>query len=365
VLAVATNPVMVLFFGGFVLSVAGSKYGIDACIAGWIVKVSRGRRRLLLLAMMIGTAVLSMWMSNIAASAMMVATLRPLFGDQDEDVRFRKALLLGVAFAADFGGIGTPIGTGPNLIAIGALADRYPITFLEWMRFGVPVAAIMLTLTFLLLTAIYRVSGQLLARPIRHRALTRRGWEIVAIFTATVVAWLLEPLHGFPSALVALGAAFVLFATRLLDAGDLAKIPWDTLLLIAGGLTLGNLFDSSGLASATAAAVDWNALPTSVLLLSLVFGCAAISSVSSNTAASAMLIPIAMGIVPSPWVAVIVALGASMGVPFVISTPPNALVYGQGGLRSRDFLVPGIILMLAGCAIVAIAGAPLLRWLGL
>src|SRR5688500_11416681 len=143
VTSVAASPVMMLFFGGFVLSVAGAKYGIDAYIAGWMVRLSRGRRRLLLLAIMTGTAVLSMWMSNIAASAMMVATLRPLFAHHRDDARFRTALMLGVAFAADFGGIATPIGTGPNLIAIGALSAHHHITFFDWMLFGVPTAGLM------------------------------------------------------------------------------------------------------------------------------------------------------------------------------------------------------------------------------
>ena len=160
----AANPVMALFFGGFALSVAGSKYGIDAYVAGWMVRVSRGRRAVLLLAVMAGTAVLSMWMSNIAAAAMMIATLRPLFGGptragDDGAGAFRKALLLGVAFAADFGGIGTPIGTGPNLIAIGAVADTYRITFVHWMLFGVPLAVVMLPLAYVLLLWLHRVRG--------------------------------------------------------------------------------------------------------------------------------------------------------------------------------------------------------------
>lgn len=203
------------------------------------------------------------------------------------------------------------------------------------------------------------------ARPRVAARLSPRGWAIVGIFTLTVGAWLLEPVHGYPSALVGLAAAFVLFATGLLDARDLAKVPWDTLLLIAGGLTLGNLFGQSGLASATAAAVDWNALPKSVLLLGIVLASAIIGAVSSNTAAAAMLIPMGMGIAPSSTTAVIVAVAASMGVPFVISTPPNAVVYGQGGLRSRDFFLPGIPLMLAGCAIIALTGDWVLRMLGL
>jgi solute carrier family 13 (sodium-dependent dicarboxylate transporter), member 2/3/5 len=370
VLSTAASPVMALFFGGFALSAAGSKYGIDGFIAGWMVRFSGGTRAGLLLTIMMGTAVLSMWMSNIAAGAMMVATLRPLFGrpeDQaDDGGAFRRALLLGVAFAADFGGIGTPIGTGPNLIAIGAVEGRVRITFLQWMMFGVPMAALMIAVTFGLLVWLHGVRGRVSATGgIEQRSLDRRGWLVVVIFFCAVAGWLTEPLHGVPAALVALAIAAALFGTRLLDTSDLARLEWDTLLLVAGGLTLGHLFDASGLAVATASAVDWNALHPAVFLFALLLASALISAIASNTAAAAMLIQIALGIAPSPATAVLVALGASMGVPFVISTPPNSMVYGKGGLSGRDFFVPGIALMVLGCALLTVAGPRALRWVGI
>lgn len=364
-LANAVNPVNALFFGGFVLSAAATRYGIDRYIAGWMVRASGGSRRMLLLAIMAGTAVLSMWMSNIAAGAMMIATLRPLFTGTDENLRFRTALLLGVAFAADFGGIGTPIGTGPNLIAIGAVADQQRITFLDWMVLGVPLAAVMVGLAFVLLMGMYRVSGRLAATTIPQQRLTRRGWCVVAIFFACVTAWLTEPLHGVPAALVAVAAAAILFGSRLLGIIDLRNIEWETLLLVAGGLTLGHLFEDSGLARAMAGAVAWDALPTVVVVLLLVLVCATLSALASNTAAAAMLVQIGLGVLPGAGTAVLVALGASMGVPFVISTPPNAMAYGQGGLRPRDLFVPGMILMLAGCALLALTGPTVLRILGM
>jgi sodium-dependent dicarboxylate transporter 2/3/5 len=381
VLSAAANPVMALFFGGFALSVAASKYGIDVYIASWMIRASRGRRLGLLAAVMAGTALLSMWMSNIAAAAMMLATLGPLLGSaamdagdgrtdagapSADDLRFRTALLLGVAFAANFGGMGTPIGTGPNLVAIGAIADRYRITFLDWVAFGAPLAAGMTLLAFALLAWLYRVHGSMRATvTMRPSPPGGSGRAVVVIFFAAVTAWLLEPLHGVPAAVTALAVAAVLFAGRLLDRRDLQHLEWDTLLLIAGGLTLGELFNASGLATAIAGAVDWHALPRPVLLMSLVFACATLSAVASNTAASAMLIQIALGIIPSPSVAVLVAMGASMGVPFVISSPPNSMAYGRGGLTGRDFLVTGTILMLVGCTVLALTGPAVLRWLGL
>ena len=363
VLRWSAQPVMALFFGGFALSVAGSKYGIDAHIASWLLRVSRGRRAALLAAIMGGTALLSMWMSNIAAAAMMIATLRPLLASQNHGGSFRTALLLGIAFAANFGGMGTPLGTGPNLIAIGAVADQYRITFLQWMTFGVPLCVVMVLLAYALIALGYRVRGRAEVRidSLQLRAMTTRSWLVVALFFAAVLAWLTEPLHGVAAAVVALALAAVLFATRLLDTADLAKLEWETLMLIAGGLTLGELFERSGLARAMAGMVEWSALPPIVLVLAFVFTCATLSAVASNTAAAAMLIQIGLSIVPTPSFAVLVALGASMGVPFVISTPPNAMIYGQGGIRPRDLALPGLVLMLVGCMLLAALGPPVLH----
>jgi len=167
VLESASHPVIVLCFGGFVLSALGAKYGVCELIVHWVVRASGGRRRVLLLAVMAATTLLSMWMLNIAAAAMMVATLRPLIGTRGgvpgiahADPSFRRALLVGLAFAANFGGIATPIGTGPNIVAIGAVAARYTITFPGWMLFGVPAAAVCVGLTYGLLVAGYRVRGR-------------------------------------------------------------------------------------------------------------------------------------------------------------------------------------------------------------
>jgi sodium-dependent dicarboxylate transporter 2/3/5 len=361
VLAWTASPVMALFFGGFALSAAGSKYGIDRYIAAWIIHLSGHRRAALLATVMAGTALLSMWMSNIAAAAMMLATLGPLIRAADAAPSFRRALLLGVAFAADFGGIATPLGTGPNLIAIGAIENRLQITFVQWMMFGVPLAGAMLALTYVLLVALHGVRGQFAPPSMSLPTLDRRGWSVVALFLIAVTAWLTEPLHGVPSATTALALAGALFASRLLDARDLAHMEWDTLMLIAGGLALGELFHASGLADEMAKLVNWSALPAFALVLVFVVACATLSAIASNTAAAAMLIQIGLGIVDDPAYAILIALGASMGVPLVISTPPNAMVYGKGGLRPRDLAIPGMILMLIGCVALTLIGPRMLQ----
>lgn len=365
VLTWSAQPVMALFFGGFCLSIAGAKFGIDGYIASWLMRMSRGSKPALLAVIMLGTAVMSMWMSNIAAAAMMIATLRPLLARHTHDHSFRTALLLGIAFAADFGGMGTPIGTGPNLIAIGAVAHQQRITFVQWMVVGVPLCLTMLVITYLLLRSLHRVSGRTESSFIETTPLSRRAWLVVVLFTITVSMWLTEPLHGISAGTVAMALAGLLFALRLLETSDLAKLEWETLMLIAGGLTLGELFSASGLARHLATAVNWHALPPVVLLGAFIVACAFLSAIASNTAAAAMLIQIGLTIIPTPAFAVLVALGASMGVPFVISTPPNSMAYGHGGLRTRDLAIPGMILTLLGCAILTFVGPELLARAGI
>lgn len=150
-----------------------------------------------------------------------------------------------------------------------------------------------------------------------------------------------------------------------MNSKDLAKIDWSTLILIAGGLTIGELIERSGLANAATTIVDWNALPHAMTLAAFVLATAILSALASNTAAAALLIPIATSIVPGPATAILLAIGASLGAPFIISTPPNAIAYGEGGLRTRDLLIPGMIIMLGGCILVAITGPAVLAWLGI
>jgi solute carrier family 13 (sodium-dependent dicarboxylate transporter), member 2/3/5 len=359
------NPVLALFFGGFALSVAGKKYGIDAYIARLMLRVSRSSRTRLVVAIMIGTAVLSMWMSNIAASAMMIMVLRPLWKDTESDGGFRTAILLALAFGANFGGMATPIGTGPNAIAIAAVQEKHGVTFLNWMIFALPLTVGLLLLTFLILKTIYPIRGQMKLPPISSQPITGRFVAVVVLFTLAVSFWLLEPLHGISAATVALGVAVLLFGSGLLSRVDLAQIDWATLLLIAGGLTLGEMIDRSGLAKSVASSVDWHSIPRGIILFSLIFSAAFLSAIASNTAAAILLIRLGTSMDPSPYLPILIAIGASLGAPFVISTPPNAMVYGEGGISAKDFLIPGIILMIVGCLIVSLTGLRVLALAGL
>jgi sodium-dependent dicarboxylate transporter 2/3/5 len=164
---------------------------------------------------------------------------------------------------------------------------------------------------------------------------------------------------------IALAAAASLFLFRLLRKEDIARLDWSTLLLIAGGLVVARLAQQSGLVEALAGRLDWHGLPMVARATGLVLAAACMAAVMSNTASAAMLIPLALGLGLPGSTAILIAIGTAFGVPFTISTPPNAMAYGEGGLSARDLLRVGLPLMLIGSLLVGLTGPAFLRWVGL
>ncbi|MCP3137712.1 SLC13 family permease [Pyxidicoccus xibeiensis] len=364
VLAWGADPVLVLFLGGFTLEVAAMRHGLDASVAGHVVRLSRGRPRLLLLLVMGGVAFLSMWMSNVAAAAMMLAALRPILQAAPAGAALRPALLLGVALGANFGGMATPVGSGPNALAVSAASAYSRVTFAEWMALALPLTALMLALGFGLVLLRFRLGGRVELPAQAPRPLSRSGRAVLGVSAACVVAWLSEPLHGVPAPVVALGATVLLFGGGLLEREDLGKLDWSTLLLIAGGISLGRLMEHSGLVAGALAGADLGGWPVAAQLAGLVVVAAVLSALMSNTGTAALLIPLALQLQPAASTSILVAMGCSFGIPFVISTPPNAMAAGEG-LDSSELLRVGIPLMLAGCLLVSLTGATVLHLFGL
>ena len=356
------DPVLALFFGGLALGVAAQRHGIDGVVAGAVARGARGSPRRLLALAMVGTAGLSMWMSNIAAAAMMLAALAPVGAAPDD--RLRRMLALGIAIAANLGGMGTPIGTGPNGIAIGSAGAVQAVTFAHWMAFGVPLVAAAGAVAWGLIAFSQRLPAVAPPEPDSGRRLDRRGFLVVALAATAAAAWMSEPWHGVSAAVVALALAAALFASGLLAPRDLASIDWSTLLLVAGGLGMGRLLEQAGLQAWISDQVaDASLSPTAVLAL-LLAAAAGLAAVMSNTAAATLLIPLAMAIDPHPpqW-AILVALAASFGMPFVVSTPPNAMAVGRG-VRSVDLLWVGGTLMVGGVVVLTLTGPLVLSLLG-
>lgn len=356
VLKWSANPVLLLFFGGFAFGVAASRYGLDNLMAKLAVKFSGGSRLFLLSLTVLATAFMSMWMSNIAAAAMMIAALHPLTAKLSSENNFRVALLLAITVGANFGGIATPIGTGPNAIAISALAKTKQITFVEWMSFALPLTIGVLIISTILLVLLYRVKGKFEIEETIVPTLSHEGKLVVVIFTLTILAWLTEPFHGIPSAVVALISSAILFGSNLLSREDLNSIDWGTIALIAGGISLGNLLEQADLISFWANKISWAGMPLTTQLFVVCFASALLAALMSNTATVTMLVPFALTFIPNPSVAVLVAIAASFGVPFIISTPINAMVYSEGGIKAKDFFILGFPLMILGCLVLAVTG---------
>lgn len=363
VLGWSADPVLVLFFGGFALAAAATAHGADRAVAAAALRLSHGSAMRMVALAALATAALSMWMSNIAAASLMLAAFRPVLDEEPADGTLRRGLLLAIALGADVGGIATPIGSGPNGIAIAAVERYRPLTFVHWMGFAVPLTAGLLLASLVLVWLWVRPTGAVRLPEGALAGPRGRVGALGAVFGVTVAMWLAEPLHGVRAWMVALGAAAALLALRLLRPRDLLRIDWGTLVLIAGGIALGGLLDRSGLMRLLAESLPVHGAPETVRILVLCLVSATLAALMSNTGTATILVPLAVAMTDAPSSAVLVAVAASLGVPFVISTPPNAMALGAG-MRSRDLLVPGLVIMLGGCLLVALTGPWVLRAVG-
>lgn len=404
VLGWSADPVLLLFTGGFALAAAARAQGVDRRIAAAALRLAHGDAWRLVVTSAVATWVLSMWMSNIAAAALMLAAVAPVLDVLEARSPLRRALLVAIAMAANTGGIATPIGTGPNAIAIAAAAPVHRIAFVEWMAFGVPLAAGLLGGVLVVLWwwvhrqtggarvpvpvlvpdagAVTRAVGpapsgtHAIAHEGRHeasrtvhgdeargmdRASRPHAGRVAAIGGMAIVAWLTEPLHGVPAWQVATALVGVLLVSGALPWRDVVRLDWATLLLIAGGLALGGLLESAGLIRHVGRLLSLEALAPGARVALLVLVAALGSALMSNTATATILVPLAWAVAPAPSTAVLVAIGCSLGVPFVISTPPNAMAVARG-LPSSALLVVGVPVLLVGSAVVAWTGPWVLGW---
>lgn len=356
------SPVIILFFGGFVLATVLHKYELDRSIAGMLLRLFGTRPFWVMSGMMLTTAFLSMWMSNTATAAMMIGLVRPLCQQLDADDRFRTGLVLSIPFSANIGGIATPVGTPPNAIAMGILTQHdVHLNFLDWMKMGVPLALMMLAMTAVLLIRMFPPKHRRVVLSIQTgRPFDLRRKAVVVLTVGTVVLWLTSGQHRIPEALVGLLAAGLYAALNLLDKEDFKNLEWDVLILMWGGLALGKGMEISGLS-------EWIvSLPVFEVKGLLLVGVATLmaifmSTVMSNTATATLMIPIMIAIPAAhPIVlAITVALSCSFAMALPVSTPPNAIAFASRLLRSRDMLFPGMLISLMSW-VVLLAGYKLM-----
>ena len=353
------SPLIWLFFGGFVLARGIQASGLDRWFSLSVLRRFGTAPASVLLGAMSVTFVFSMFASNTATAAMMVAVLGPGLL-RDDDPRFGKAMLLGVAFAANIGGMATLIGTPPNAIAAGALADRASIGFGRWMTLGFPPALVLLLLAWVFLRRRYPsnrrsidvaglstdADGSIMPR-------WRRVVVVLGIFS-TIGLWLTEPLHGASPPVVAFVPLALFTVSGVLRTNDVRALEWDVLLLLAGGLALGVGVDRTGLADWLVTQLPIDAAGPLTIAAILAMATAVLSNFMSNTATANIVIPIGIALAPGAEaaVAVPIALAASAAMALPVSTPPNAIAFARGSLASRDFLVGGTLIGLTGTALV-------------
>lgn len=355
------SDIILLFLGGFVLSAAMHKHRLDEWLAAKIIAATNGSPGRLLFGIMFVTAALSMWLSNTATAAMMMALVLPLASSLPETDRFRKGLLLGIPFAANIGGLGTPIGSPPNAIAMQYMASEgIGPNFGTWMLIGIPGTLSMLLLAWGLLRVLF--PAQLKELPSQTEQIELRvNWQlqlVLVVVAVTVLGWVTSSLHGLSSGTIALIPLLVLFGSRVLNAKEIRGLSWDVLILMGGGLCLGVVISESGLATWLTGRLPVDGLsPYGVML---VFGVAAciMSSVMSNTATANLVMPILLGlsIEPVSPLLVGVAFACSLAMPLPVSTPPNAMAFSSDQLTVSDMVKPGLILTIIGVALAFTVG---------
>ena len=376
------HPVIALFFGGFLMAEAMKRVQLDRRVAITLV-ASAGRHPVTLFAAMLAvSAFLSMWMSNTAATAVLIpialAVTAPL-----KSGGYRKACVLGIAFAATTGGVGSAIGTPANPLAMEFL-DQFAgrkLAFVDWFAYGLPFVVVFLPIlgVYLWKRSDAHVDPESFEQAYakakeEQQALGRMTGEqavVMAVFALVMAFWLTQTMHGINTGIIAVGGAVLLALLGKVRSDDLQRISWASLLTFGGGLTLGTFLGDSG-------ASDWLAtrmtalsvLPTWLGVAMVGVVALALTAAASNTASAAMLIPLAiplagvLGVDPVLLV-LIVAIASSIDFALVIGTPPTMIAYSTGLFTTKGIFRVGIVLDLIGIVLLVTAVAWFWSVLGL
>jgi len=373
ILNTAADPVLVLFFGGFVLAQAAVNERVDRAMSALLLRPFGGHPRWMLLGIMLSTLLFSMWMSNTATATMMLALVSPMLVALPPKEPFRKALVLAIPFTANIGGMGTPIASPPNAVAVGFLQDSgYKVAFLDWMLVAVPLTLGLTLFTWIVLLRFFAPATAGLRLESASEKLTARGWLVGGVFTATVLLWMSDQWHGLPPAVVALLPAVVLTATGVFTREDLSRLEWRILILIAGGISLGMGMQLTGLDQVIVRSLPTGGAGALSLLAALVLGTMLVGTFMSNTAAANLFLPIGIssatlagsnGLHPVQ-AAMSIALAASMSMALPISTPPNALAYAKGEFTTREMARVALLISGLAAALIILGGGVVMRFWG-
>ena len=354
------NPTVMLFMGGFILALVASKSGIDVSMARAMLKPFGSRPRIVLLGFILVTAIFSMFVSNTATAAMMLTFMAPIIRQLPPTEKGTTALALAIPIGANIGGLATPIGTPPNGIALQYINDvdglNLGVDFGEWTLLMTPLMLVILLISWVLLSAMFPFTAKKVNLTIIGGA--KRGWRtyvIYATLAVTILLWMFEKVTGINSYVVALIPIGVFAITRIIKSSDLKDIDWACLWMVAGGFALGEGMSKTGLAKALVAAIPFDSWPVMMVLLGGGFICWLLSQFISNSAATALMVPIMVAVGKGMegslgdfggvgTLLIGVAMSASFAMSLPISTPPNAIAYSTGLIKTKQMFITGMLI---------------------
>ena len=369
IMASFADPVVMLFMGGFVLAIMAEKYGLDVTMGRGLLSVFGTKPKIVLLGFLIVISIFSMFMSNTATAAMMLAFLAPVLATLPADDKGKIGLALSIPVAANLGGIGTPIGTPPNATAVRFLSEAgAEISFMDWMVHMIPYVIVMILVAWVLLQIFFPFKTEKLVLEIPENK-KEKSWKSTVVwitFIGTILLWMTESITKINSNIVALIPLGVLTACGIFTKEDIKEINWSVLWLVAGGFALGTCLQGTGLAKVLINAIPFGSM--SVVLVLVVAGlvCYFLSNFISNSATAALLIPILIVVAEgmadpaaannaqflalggSKAMIVFIAMCASIAMLFPISTPPNAIAASTGLVETKDMAKVGLIIGIVG-----------------
>ena len=374
-----SNSVIWLMLGGFFLASGLKKTGLDKNLFRFSISYAGTNPKMIVLSLMLVTALASMVMSNTATAAMMIASITPFIEKNGSQNNVSKVLLIGVPAAASIGGMGTIIGSPPNVIAVdainqfvsGKLIDfPFKIGFLEWMVVGVPLAFVLVVLFWRILISKYKIEEEKIdllpksfsERPTRVERFQQR--VVLSVLAVTVLLWLTGNVHGIPAAAISGIPIIILPMVSIVTGDDVRELPWDTLMLVAGGLSIGLAITESGLASFFVEKLKHLSFNGYFMMLIFALVTVMFSNIMSNTATATILIPVASiipGVDPVS-MALVIGLSASCALFLPVSSPPNAIAFSTGYLKQADFRLGGSVIGSAG-PLLAIAWVMFMKWI--
>jgi len=344
-----SSSIIWLLLGGFFMATAMRKTGLDMRLLAFTLKISGDKPKNILIALMFTTMLAALVMSDSATTTMVLAAILPLLKTLGKST-FSKALLLGISIAAAAGGMGTIIANSTNAVVAGLIVEAgVKINFLDWVTYGLPVSIVLTSICCYVLIRLYTKNVQPISIDFLKTSQATSGSQriiVLIVIIITILFWATGSIHGITVAATCAIPIVVLTVTGILTSGDIRTMPWDTLLLVAGGLSLGEALQSTGLLDHYTSQIRTMHDHPVLFILTLSYLAMIFANVGSSTAACMLLIPLGMSVLPE-WkieTAMSIGISSSASVFLPISIPANIIVYSTGLLEQKDFRIGGLIL---------------------